>query len=206
MVHAGEPFLQLPFSLHSPDGKDIVVPGHEGHGGVVAVYKAPGQALHGDKAHVLFPAEPDQVIFLLSCQVGEGELQGLVQTGLCDLEGHADLMGRAAYMADLSLRLCLEHALVHAGPVAFFPALSHLVELVDVDIVGAQVSEGCIQILPESLRRFCSGLGGDKDPVPGNFLQGFAQLFFAVGIGSCGIKVADAALKGSAQELYGFLF
>ena len=72
-------------------------------------------------------------------------------------------------------------------------------ELVDVHIVGAQIVQGGVQVLPELLRVLGGGLGGDVD-LGANAVKGFAQLHLAVGVSAGGIKEADARLVSLAGQ------
>ena len=55
----------------------------------------------------------------------------------------------------------LQRCFVQAGAVTGLGAEGWVVELVDVHIVGAQIVQGGVQVLPELLRVLGGGLGGD---------------------------------------------
>ena len=81
-------------------------------------------------------------------------------------------------------------------------------ELVDIDIVGLQKSQGGLQVSPEDFRCLGVGLGSDDDllPVDKARAEGLSQLLLAVGVAPGGVKKAYAAAVGFAQDLHCFLF
>jgi hypothetical protein len=76
------------------------------------------------------------------------------------------------------------------------------VELVDVDMVGFQVGEGGMQVLPEFFRGLGHGLGTEGEPVP-LAREGGAQLFLAVRVGPGGVEEGHAPLQGQVQDADG---
>ena len=201
IVHVGEPFLQLGFSLDSPDGKDIVKLGHERHGGVGVGDEAAGQTLHGDEAHVLLLTDPDQLDILLIAQIAERKLHRLIQAGLCRLQGHVPAVGGDADMADLSLCFRLQHAVIEPGIIAGTIAPFRLVQLIEVQAVRLEISQGGLQVLPELFRGSCVRLRGDEYLVP-HAGKGRAQLLLAVRIISGGIVETHAALISPVKNLH----
>ena len=131
-------------------------------------------------------------------------MQRFIETGGDDILCNADLMRRDADMADLALRLCLEHGLVHAGAVAGAVALTGHVELVDIDVVALQQAQGRFQIGPEVLGRLGGGLRGDIQAVPVP-AEGKTELFLAVRIGAGRVEEAHAALAGAAEQADGLV-
>ena len=109
-----------------------------------------------------------------------------------------------ADMPDFSLRLRLKHRLVETGAVAGFWAERRVMELVNIDVIGAQVAQRGFQILSELSTVFGSGFAGDKN-LAADSLQRLAQLNLAVGIGPGGVKVSDSALIGHADQAHGLL-
>ena len=108
-------------------------------------------------------------------------------------------------MGDLALLFGLEHALVHAGAVAWPIALVDAVELVQVDMVGAQKAQRRFQILPKRLGRAGLGFGGDGDLVA-HALERKADALLAVGIRAGGIEKGHAALECETKQRNGVLF
>ena len=148
-----EPLLQLLRALDAPDGKHVVILRDVGKGGAGVRDEAACQRFHGDQAHVRFAAALGQRGLARRREIAEGILQRFIETGGDDILCNADLMRRDADMADLALRLCLEHGLVHAGAVTGTVALPGHVELVDIDVVALQQAQGRLQIGPERERK-----------------------------------------------------
>ncbi len=74
-------------------------------------------------------------------------------------------------------------------------------ELIQVDVIGAQVPEGGVQVLPEILCVLGGGLGSNID-LAADALEGLAQLHLAVGVGAGGVEEADAGLVGLAGQMH----
>ena len=77
-------------------------------------------------------------------------------------------------------------------------------ELVKVDVVGAQVGKRSVQVFPEVLSVLRRRLGGDVH-LRADAVKGFAQLHLAVGVGAGGVEKADACLVGLAGQIDGVL-
>ena len=117
---------------------------------------------------------------------------------------NADLVRGDADVADQAFFLCLRERFVHARAVARPVALRHLVQLIEVQIVGLQIPQGGVQIFPELFGRFCLRLGGNVNLVTHAF-KGNAELFFAVGIGAGGVEKGHAAGVSLAQKHDGII-
>ena len=131
-------------------------------------------------------------------------MQGLVQAGVHDLLRQADAVVGDADVKDLALLLRLQHAFVQAAAVAGSGHEGGVVELIDVDVVRAQIPQAGLQVGPECLRLGGPSLGGNVDFVP-QVREGCAQLFLTVGVAAGGIEVGDASLQGPAQQRHRFL-
>ena len=206
LVHVGEPLIQLFLPLDAPDGDDVVL-AHEGHGGVGPGDQAARQGFHADKAHAGCKTFLHHGSLFFHAEIAVGVLQGLIEAAPDDFFSHFQLVGGGADVADLALGLGFQKTFIHAGPVAGPVALLHIVELIDVDIVCLEESQGGLQILPENFRGLCVGLGSDDDlfPVDKACAEGLSQLLFAVGIAPCSVKKAHASAVGFAQDLHCFL-
>ena len=106
-----------------------------------------------------------------------------------------------ADVADHSLFLGLQRGFIQAGAVAGLGAEGGVVELVQVDVLSAQVPEGGVQVLPEILCVLGGGLGSNID-LAADALEGLAQLHLAVGVGAGGVEEADAGLVGLAGQMH----
>ena len=78
-------------------------------------------------------------------------------------------------------------------------------ELVDVDMIGAQVFQTDLQVLPQLRPRPGVGLGGDDHLVP-DPLEGIAHLLLAVGVRAGSVEVVHPAVHRLAQQTGGLLF
>ena len=128
--HERKPLIELFLALHAPDGQHARELGHERHAGAGVSEQAAGQAFHGDKADVALLAQGNQLKLAVGGKVAERVLQRFVQAAFHALEGNLELVRRHADVGNLALLLGLEHALVHAGAVAWLVALVDAVELV----------------------------------------------------------------------------
>ena len=204
VVDVGEELVQLGLPLDAPDGQDAIVLGLEGIGGGTVGDEAAGQALHRDEAHLFLLAEFHKFQFLRAGDVAERELQRLVQTALDGFLRHGQAVVGDADVPDQTLGLRFQRGIVQAGGVSGPGAEGRVVELVDVNVVGAQVFQGGMQILPEILCGFRRRLGGDVD-IAADAVERLAQLDLAVGVGAGGIKEADARLVSLAGQMDGVL-
>ena len=84
-------------------------------------------------------------------QVAQRELQHFVQAAAHTVERHLQLVRCHAYVAHLALGLRLLHALVHARSVTGSIRLVDAVELMDVDVVRAQLGQRLLKVGPERL-------------------------------------------------------
>ena len=113
-------------------------------------------------------------------------------------------MRRHADMGDFSLLLGIEHALVHAGAVAWLVALVDAMELVQVHMIGAQKAQRRFQILPKRLGGAGLGFGGDGDLVA-HALERKADAFLAVGVRARRVEERHAALERATKQRHGIL-
>lgn len=149
-------------------------------------------------------AEFHKFQFLGAGDVAERELQRLVQTTLDGFLRHGQAVVGDADVPDQALGLRFQCGIVQAGGVSWPGAEGRVVELVDVNVVGAQVFQGGMQVLPESLCGFRRRLGGNVD-IAADAVERLAQLDLAVGVGAGGIKEADARLVSLAGQMDGVL-
>ena len=131
-------------------------------------------------------------------------MQRFVQAAFHALEGNLELMRRHADMGDLSLFLGLEHALVHAGAVTWLVALVDAMELVQIDMVGAQKAKRGFQILPKRLGRAGLGFSGDGD-LAAHALERKADALLAIGIRTGRVEERHAALERATKQRHGIL-
>ena len=109
-------------------------------------------------------------------------------------------MVRDADVPDHALGFGLLHGLVQAAAVTGLRAEGRVVELIQVDVIGAQVGQGGVQVLPEVLCILRRRLGGDVH-LRADAVKGLAQLDLAVGVGAGSIKKADARPVGLAGQI-----
>ena len=100
--------VQLAFLLNAPDGQHPRKLSKKSVSGGGIGDQAAGEGLHGDEAHVLFPAQLHQLQIGLGGQVAEGELEGLIQPGLDGLLRNGKPVVGDADVADLALGLGLK--------------------------------------------------------------------------------------------------
>ena len=141
VVDIGEELVQFPFTLHAPDGQNSIELRLKGIGCGAVGDQSTGQALHGDKAHICRLALVHQFQLLLTGDIAERELQRLVQTAVNGLVGHLQAVVGDADMPDHALGFGLLHSLVEAGAVAWLRAECGIMELVQVNVIGAQIGE-----------------------------------------------------------------
>lgn len=94
------------------------------------VSRPPARPFMAMKPTVALLAQGNQLKLAVGGKVAERVLQRFVQAAFHALEGNLELVSRHADMGDLALLFSLEHALVHAGAVAWLVALVDAVELV----------------------------------------------------------------------------
>lgn len=197
--HERKPLVELLLALHAPDGQHARELRHERHAGVSVGEQAAGQAFHGDEADVALLAQGDQLKLAVGGKVAERVLQRFVQAAFHALEGNLELVRRHADMGDLALLLGLEHALVHAGAVAGLVALVDAVELVQVDMVGAQKTKRRFQVFPKPLGRAGLGFSGDGD-LTAHALECKADALLAVGIRARRVEERHAAFISTTKQ------
>ena len=127
--------------MYAPDRQHIVILCLKRIGRCRVHDQTAGECLHCDESHVRFLAERYQTLVLLRRQIAERKLQRLVQSGGDRLLCHLQTVIRDTDMTDLSLRLCLEHALIQPASVPRFWTECRLVELIDINIVCAQIRQ-----------------------------------------------------------------
>lgn len=77
-------------------------------------------------------------------------------------------------------------------------------ELMNIDVIGAQVAQRGFQILSEFPAVFGSGFACDKN-LAADSLQRLPQLNLAVGIGPGGVEISNSALIGPADQAHSLL-
>ena len=68
ILHKVQPLFKLTHSLNAPDWKNVIL-AHKGHAGFSVCKQAAGQAFHGNKANVIFPALFYKCNVSVSCKV-----------------------------------------------------------------------------------------------------------------------------------------
>ena len=166
------------------------------------VDEASGEAFHGDEAHVVCLALLDEGQFFVGCQVGEGELEGFVEAAVDGFVRHGEAVVGDADVAHFALLLRLQHGFVEAGAVAGLGAEGGVVELVEVDVVGAQQAQACLEVAPKGVGRGGTGFGADDDAVAA-VGEGGAELLLAVGVEPGGVEVVHAVVEGLMEKVDG---
>ena len=200
VVLEGDEFVELAFALDAPDGFDMGELGEVGIGGGGMVDESARKAFHGDEADVVFLALLDKGKLFVGCQVGEGELEGFIKAAVDGLLRHGEAVVGDADMADFALLAGLEHGFVKAGAVAGQGTEGGVVELVEVDVVGAQQTETGFEVAPETVDSGGPGLGAD-DYVVTTVGKGCAEFFLTVGVEPGGVEVVEAVVEGFAEEV-----
>ena len=198
----GDELVELALALDAPDGLDMGKLRQVGVGSGGMVDEAAGEALHGDEAHVVVFAQVDEVQLFVGCQVGEGELERFVEAAVDGLVGHGEAVVGDADMAHFALFAGLEHGLVEAGAVAGLGTEGGVVELVEVDIVGAEEAEAGVEVAPEAVGGGGAGLGADDDAVAA-VGEGGAELLLAVGVEAGGVEIVHAVVEGFMEQVDG---
>ena len=111
VINVGEKLVQLLFPLNAPDGQNALELRFKGIGGGAVGNEAAGQALHGDKTHLMFFAQLYQFQLLLTGNIAERKLQSLVQAALNGFLGHGQ-----AVVGDAGAPQC-DH--IHREPPVF---------------------------------------------------------------------------------------
>ncbi len=138
-------------------------------------------------------------------EVAVGELQQGVQTRRNGLLRHGQAVVGDSNVPDFALSFRLQSRVVKAVLSAWLWTERRVMELVYVDVIGAQQPQAGLQMLVQFCPGFCVGLGGDNDPIP-HPLKGIPHFFFAVGVGPGCIKVGHASIYRLAQQASGLLF
>ena len=131
--------LQLFFFLDAPNGHGVGELLEKGIGCLGAGDEAAGKGLHGDKAHVVFGAQLDQVQIRLGRDMGDGELQRVIQAGLHRLLRHIAPVGGNADEPAFPLLFGLYQGIIGAIFVLQIGHGGDVVQLQDIHIIGAQL-------------------------------------------------------------------
>ena len=115
--------------------------------------------------------------------------------------GHRQAVIGNGDVADLSLAPGLQSGIIQAVRAPWTGTEGGVVELIDVDVVGAQSAQAGLQILPELLRRLCGGFRGQDHPVP-HPGKGGAHLLLAVRIGPGCVKVVHSPVIGPVEQFH----
>ena len=187
--------------LDAPDGHHVWMLLHKGVAGLRIVQQAAGEALHGDEAHVVLPAQLHQLQVLLRGQIAEGELQRLKIAGLNGLVGHLQPMVGDADVADVALLLGLQCG--GKGPVRVMDIRQHrrIVELEQVDVIRPQAAEALLNVGLDRLFVSSAALGGNHHVLP-HVVEGLSQFFLAVSVHIRGVEIVDSRLTGPADQLH----
>lgn len=195
-------FVEFAFALYAPDGFDVRELCYVGVGCGGMVDEASGQCFHGYKTYVVGFAFVDESHFLVAGEVGEGELEGLVETAVDSFVGHGKTVVSDADMTYFALLLGLEHGLVEASAVAGFGAEGGIVELVEVNVVGAEEAEAGFEMLPEVFDASGTSLGADNHFVAPVGESG-AEFLLAVRIESGSVEVVHSVVEGFVEQVDG---
>ena len=163
-----------------------------------------GHPLHSHKAHALGPAPLHQLLVLGAGEVTVRELEGGVQPGVHGFPGHGQPVVGDADVADFPLGLGFQGGVVKTVLPAGPGDEGGVVELIEVDKIGAQLPQAGFQVLPQLSAGLGVGLGGDDHLVP-DAGEGEAHLLLAVGVGPGGVEVVDPAVHRFAQQAGRFL-
>ena len=158
---------------------------------------------HGDEADIQLPGALGQAQLPLIGNDREGILQGIVETAFQGFLRDADAVGGDRNMADGTLLFLLEQPIVDAVLLAGAVDPGGAVQLVDIDVIGAEHFKALLQVLLHDLRGGGGGFGGDDD-IPADIAQGLTELKFAIGIGVGGIVEIDTGLIRGAEDGGGF--
>ena len=162
------------------------------------------ETLHRDIAHPGGPALVGQSQIALAGDVAEGELHRLKQTRGDALLGHADAVRRHADMIDPAAAFGLARAGKGAVRIVGVGHLGHVVELEQVDMIGAQHLQAVLDMLQHAFAVARLALGREHDLIA-HVRERETDLFFAVGVGVGRVKVADAAVIRGLQQMHGVI-
>ncbi len=190
--------LYAPYRLHVGELGDVGV----GRGGMV--YQTAGERLHGDESHVARLAVAHQLQLLVGGQVGERELQRLVESRLDGLVSHGQTVVGDAYVEHLALTACLKHGLIETRAVVRLGTERGIVELVELYMVGPQQPQRSLQVFPETSGIRCARLGGDDHAVA-TVVECGSQLFLAVGIETGSVEIVHAIVERLMEQPHRFL-
>ena len=201
IFHIAQKFVKLAHALDSPNRQYVIKLRNIGIccGGIV--YKSAGKRFHGNKSHIVFPANFHKFNFTFAGKIAERKLQGFIKSGLCRFQRHADFVRCNSYMPYHSALFCLKHTLVHSGTVARSETLRRHMELINIKIICAQIVKGCFKVRPEFFWSLCMGLACNID-FAAHIRKSFADFFFAVGISSCGIEKSHSAVVRLAKNFH----
>lgn len=188
--------------LESRDREDAVVAAEvgKGHGGIVD-HAAP-ERLHADEGHARVAGRAEQLIPGPFLDQVEGKLDRVEQAGADQLEGHLQVMGGDPHVPDLAGGLGGHGRFQRArrardlGPVLF---LGDLVQLVEVQVIGAQLPEAVLHVAGYALGAPQQALGGD-DHLVADAGKGDPHLLFAVAIGVGRVEEGDPPVEGVPED------
>ena len=136
----------------------------------------------------------------------EGKLDCAEQSGLDQADSHCQAVRSNAQVPDFAGFFgALESFQSAVGAGEGFPirVLGDLVQLVQVQVFGAQAAQAQFQVFPGPLAVPLHRLRGQNNLLAFTG-KGTADLFFAVHIEVCGIVKIDAPFQGPVQHLFGF--
>ena len=163
-----------------------------------------GQTLHGDKAHARRLAFGGQIQIPGTGDVAEGELQGLEIAGGDAVLGDIDPVGGDADVVDPAPAFGLQGAGVSAVGILRIGDLGHLVELEQIDMVGAHHFQTVLDMRQDAVTVLGGALGGEHDLIA-HVAQGQPDFLLAVGVEIGGVEVADTAVIGGPQKLHSLI-
>ena len=187
-------FVKFAFALYSPNRGHMVVLCEESVGGGGVVDEAAGQSFHGDESHVVGAAQLHYFLILFRSEVRKRELHGFVQAALDGFASYRKSMVCDANVQHFALTHSLLHGLVKTCTIAGLGTERRVVELVEVDVVGAQQTQTCFKVAPKTFGILGTGFGAYNHTVA-TVVKGFAEFFLAVGVKTCRIEIIHTGVQ-----------